>query len=254
MVAGPVRRPAAGSLGADMGSAAGTPTSPPSRLPAAVLWDFDGTLADSERYWIAEEYALVGSFGGTWTHAHAETIVGSDLLAAAAYIRDNGPVPLEPPEIVARLVAGVRQRLTEHVPWRPGVVELRAQIAAAGVPQAMVTMSYATVVDPVLTVLAADRMPGFDTVVTGEVVSRGKPDPEPYLTAADRLGVDPRDCVAIEDSRTGATSAAAAGCAVLVTPNAVDVPAGPSWTVRPDLAGVQLADLAALLADRAGRT
>jgi len=233
-----------------MGSLAGTPGPTTSGLPAAVLWDFDGTLADSERYWIAEEYALVESFGGTWSHADAETIVGSDLLAAAAYIRDHGSVPLEPAQIVARLVAGVRGRLSEHVPWRAGVVELRAQIAAAGIPQAMVTMSYATVVDPVLTVLAAERMPGFDAVVTGEVVSRGKPDPEPYLTGAARLGVDPRACVAIEDSRTGATSAAAAGCAVLVTPNAVAVPDSPSWTVRPSLDGVQLADLAALLGER----
>ncbi len=243
----------AGNVDVDMGSAAGTPTTTSSGAPAAVLWDFDGTLADSEHYWIAEEYALVESFGGTWNDSHAESIVGNDLLTSGAYIRDNGPVPLEPAEIVARLVAGVRRRLSERVPWRAGVVELRAEIAAAGIPQAMVTMSYATVVDPVLTALGAERMPGFDTVVTGEVVSRGKPDPEPYLTAAARLGVDPRDCVAIEDSRTGATSAAAAGCAVLVAPNAVAVPASPSWQLRSDLDGVRLSDLAALLTDRSVR-
>lgn len=236
-----------------MGSAAGTDAGVAARLPAAVLWDFDGTLVDSERYWIAEEYALVGAYGGTWDDRHAASIVGNDLLTSGAYIRDNGPVPLEPADIVARLITGVRRRLTEHVPWRAGVVELRAQIAAAGIPQAMVTMSYANVVDPVLIALGAGRMPGFDTVVTGEVVTRGKPDPEPYLMAAARLGVDPSDCVAIEDSRTGATSAAAAGCAVLVAPNAVEVAADPSWRVRPDLRGLQLSDLSALLARRVGR-
>ena len=133
------------------------------------------------------------------------------------------------------------------------MVALRAELAAAGIPQGLVTMSYATVVEPVLAALAPAGMAGFDTVVTGEVVSRGKPDPEPYLMAARRLGVDPRDCVAVEDSRTGATSAAAAGCAVLVAPNAVAVVGSPSWTLLPDLAGVRLADLADLLASRRTR-
>lgn len=237
-----------------MGSAAAPDLPTGSGLPAAVLWDFDGTLVDSERYWIAEEYTLVESFGGTWDDSHAEAIVGNDLLTSGAYIRDNGPVPLEPAEIVARLIGGVRRRLTEHVPWRVGVLELRAQIAAAGVPQGMVTMSYANVVDPVLVVIGAAGMPTFDTVVTGEVVDRGKPHPEPYLTAAARLGVDPADCVAIEDSRTGATSAAAAGCAVLVTPNAVAVADSPAWQVRRDLDGVGLSDLSALLAERSTRS
>ena len=223
---------------------------PTRALPAAVLWDFDGTLVDSEQYWIAEEFALVSAHGGTWSRDHAESIVGNDLLTSGAYIRDHGPVPMEPADIVATLIRGVRRRLSESIPWRPGVVELRAQTASAGVPQGLVTMSYATVVEPVLAALAPAGMPGFDTVVTGEVVSRGKPDPEPYLLAARRLGVDPRDCVAVEDSRTGATSAAAAGCAVLVAPNAVAVADSPSWTLLTDLAGVHLTDLTALLAAR----
>ncbi len=221
-------------------------------LPAAVFWDFDGTLVDSEKYWIAEEYALVEQFGGHWNHRKAESIVGNDLLASGVYIRDNGPVPLEPAEIVARLIRGVRRRLTEYVPWRPGVLRLHSEIAAAGIPQAMVTMSYANVVDPVLTALAETGMPGFEAVVTGETVRYGKPDPEPYLRAAEQLGVDPRTCVAIEDSRTGAVSAAAAGCSVLVTPNAVAVEDTPSWRVLTDLAGTGLPDLAALLAARTG--
>ena len=237
----------AGSVDSEMDSA--PRTTRPTVLPAAVLWDFDGTLADSERYWIAEEYALVAEYGGTWTDADAHALVGNDLLVSGAYLRKHGPVPLGPADIVARLVAGVRRRLSEAVPWRAGVVSLRAGLAAAGVPQAMVTMSYATVVDPVLAAVAAAGMPGFDTVVTGEQVRRGKPDPEPYLTAAERLGVDPRRCVAIEDSRTGAVSASAAGCAVLVVPNAVPVEPAPGWRVLPTgLAGVTTDDLAALLA------
>lgn len=217
---------------------------------AAVLWDFDGTLVDSERYWIAEEYTLVERWGGTWDDERAHALVGNDLLVSGAYIRDHGPVPLEPADIVARLVAGVRERLSADIPWRPGVLRLRAQLAAAGIPQAMVTMSYATVVDPVLTALGSPERPPFDTVVTGEAVTRGKPDPEPYLVAAARLGVDPRRCVAVEDSRTGATAAAAAGCAVLVTPVAVAVEPTPAWRVVPDLSEVGIGELEDLLAWR----
>lgn len=224
------------------------PITPP--LPAAVLWDCDGTLVDSEKYWIAEERALVAEHGGTWSHTDAQALVGNDLLTSGAYIRDHGPVPMEPAEIVALLIRGVRRRLAEDVPWRPGVLRLRAEIAAAGIPQALVTMSYASVVDGVLDLLGGPGMPGFATVVTGEVVERGKPDPEPYLTAAQRLGVDARSCVAIEDSRTGGVSAAAAGCAVLVTPNAVPVASARPWEVVADLSTTTLADLAAVLARR----
>lgn len=223
---------------------------PPSVLPAAVLWDFDGTLVDSEQFWIAEEFALVRAHGGTWSDHHAESLVGNDLLTSGAYIRDNGPVPMEPADIVATLVRGVRRRLYEAIPWRPGVVELRAQVASAGILQGLVTMSYATVVEPVLSALEPAGMPPFDTVVTGDAVSRGKPDPEPYLLAARHLGVDPRDCVAVEDSLTGATSAAAAGCTVLVTPSALPVHDSPSWWVLPDLTGVGLAELAHQVAGR----
>jgi hypothetical protein len=64
------------------GSAAGAP----SPFPAAVLWDMDGTLVDTEPYWIETEYALVEEFGGTWSHEHALNLVGNDLLLSGAYI------------------------------------------------------------------------------------------------------------------------------------------------------------------------
>jgi HAD superfamily hydrolase (TIGR01509 family) len=111
-------------------------------------------------------------------------------------------------------------RILERVPWRPGAVELLAHLEAAGVPCGLVTMSYARFVAPVL---AALPQGSFAAVVTGDEVTVGKPHPEPYLTAAALLGVDPRACIAIEDSNTGAKSAEAAGCAVLVVPNHVPV-------------------------------
>lgn len=223
-------------------AAAATP--PSGALPAAVLWDMDGTLLDTEPYWMAEEHRLVESFGGTWSEEHALELVGNALLTSARYIRENTPVDLEPVEIVDRLQAGVIARLRESVTWRPGAVELLAGLVAAGVPCALVTMSWRPMVDVVIEMLP----PGsFAAIVTGDEVSRGKPDPEPYLLAAQMLGVAVTDCVAIEDSLTGTASALASGAATIVVPHVVQVPARPGLTLVDSLAGVGPHDLLALI-------
>jgi HAD superfamily hydrolase (TIGR01509 family) len=204
----------------------------------------DGTLVDTEPYWIETEYALVGEHGGSWSQEHALNLVGNDLLVSAEYIRDHGGVDLPPAEIVERLLDGVIARINEEVPWRPGAVELLAHLQAAGVPCGLVTMSYARFVAPVLAVLPEGS---FAAVVTGDEVTVGKPHPEPYLAAAGLLAVDPRECLAIEDSNTGAKSAEAAGCAVLVVPNHVPVLEGDRRVFLDSLVGVDLAALGRLV-------
>ena len=111
--------------------------------PAAVLWDMDGTLVDTEPYWIAEERALVELHGGVWTDEHAYQLVGNDLMVSAQYIIDHAPIPLTPVEVVHELLGGVVGRVSEHVPWRPGAWELLEALGEAGVPCALVTMSSA---------------------------------------------------------------------------------------------------------------
>jgi HAD superfamily hydrolase (TIGR01509 family) len=189
-------------------------------IPAAVLWDMDGTLVDTEPYWIETEFALAEKYDGTWSHEHALNLVGNDLLESGRYIRKHMGIERTPEQIVEELLDGVVERVRSRVPWRPGALELLAELGETGVPCGLVTMSYQRFVAPILAALP----PGtFATVVTGDAVSRGKPHPEPYLAAAERLGVDPSSCLAIEDSDTGTRSAVAAGCGVLVVPNHVEV-------------------------------
>ncbi|KAF0832762.1 HAD family hydrolase [Ornithinibacter aureus] len=190
-------------------------------LPAAVLWDMDGTLVDTEPYWIAAEHDIVEEHGGTWTEELSHQLVGQDLLVAATFIRDNSAVDWTPERIVDEMLGRVIGKVSEHIPWRPGARELLAALKAEGVPSALVTMSWRSLADAVLGALPEGT---FDVVVTGDEVSHGKPHPEPYRAAARLLGVSPQDCVAIEDSPTGVRSAVAAGVPTLAVPHVVSVP------------------------------
>jgi HAD superfamily hydrolase (TIGR01509 family) len=209
-------------------------------LPEAVLWDMDGTLIDSEPYWFAEEHALVESFGGTWTDAHARALVGNPLEVSAQYILDHSPVQASVEEIVDRLMRGVMKRIQGRVPWRAGALELLVGLHEAGVPNALVTMSWRPLTDLVVSLVPAGA---FDAVVTGDAVGHGKPHPEPYLKAAVLLGVDARYCVAIEDSPAGVASAVAAGVPTIAVPHVVPVPRMAGAVQLPSLRGLQPEDL-----------
>jgi HAD superfamily hydrolase (TIGR01509 family) len=180
----------------------------------------DGTLVDTEPCWIEAEYALAERYGGTWSREHALNLVGNDLIESGRYIREHMRIDLEPSLIVEELLDHVIASVKRSVPWRPGAVELLAALHEHRIPCALVTMSYRRFVAPVLAALPEGT---FAAVVTGDAVLSGKPHPEPYLKAARALGMDPADCLAIEDSNTGARSAEAAGCTVLVVPNHVPV-------------------------------
>ena len=204
----------------------------------------DGTLVDTERYWMAAEEELVEAFDGTWTHDDALSLVGSGLWEAAAVFQAKG-VDLEADAIVARLTARVREQLTEHgVPWRPGARELLEALREASVPTALVTMSVRSMADDII---AAIPFPAFDVVVTGDAVEHAKPHPQPYLLAAEQLGVDIVDCIAIEDSPAGLTSAHAAGAIAIGVPNILSLDDTPSSAIWPTLAGATVADLATVV-------
>ena len=207
----------------------------------------DGTLVDTEPYWLDAEHAIVAEHGGTWTEEDGRALIGNPLLVSAEYLREHGGVDLEPVVIVERLLAAVVARIQEHVPWQPGARELLAELSRREVPMALVTMSWTSLAQAVLSRLPAGT---FAAVVTGDEVTHGKPHPEPYLTAARLLGVDPAACVAIEDSVPGVRSAEAAGAVTVAVPHLVPVPPAPGRVVVRSLADLDVASLAGIVQDR----
>jgi len=147
---------------------------------------------------------------------------------------------LAPEEIIDRLTAVVIEQLQVALPWRPGARELLFELKEAGIKTALVTMSMRRMA---LAVADAVGFDAFDVVVAGDDVEFGKPHPEAYLKAAELLGVDPADCIAIEDSVPGLASAEAAGTKAIGIPNLVKLEELEGRILWPTLEGVTLADL-----------
>jgi len=206
---------------------------------AAVLWDMDGTLIDSEPTWIQAQVALVEEHHGTWTYTDGLSLVGTDMVVTARALQGAG-VCLAAGDIIGRLTQEVTASLRRQVAWRPGAVELVREILAAGIPQAIVTTSPLGVTE-----IVAEALPrgAISTIVAGEHVDHGKPHPEPYLTAARQLGVDPQRCVAIEDSPTGLAAAIAAGTIAIGVPHDASLQNAGHWTRLDSLADVTIEDL-----------
>jgi HAD superfamily hydrolase (TIGR01509 family) len=215
----------------------------------AVLFDMDGTICDTEPAWMATEHRMAQTYGAEWTTEDGLALVGNNLLDSGAYIKRRMGLDMSPAQIVDELLDGVIKEIRQTgVEWRPGAIDLIEACNADGLPIALVTMSYRSFAAAVL-----EGMPGdgrFDVVITGEDVERGKPAPDAYLEAAAQLAVDPASCVAIEDSPTGARSAHAAGCAVVVVPNHVPVPLDPGMREISTLSGVSPEDLVLFLPER----
>lgn len=213
------------------------------------MWDMDGLLVDSEPLWTVAEQELAARLGGVLTPAVKAAIVGTRLEVAVPILLRHLGSPAGPPE-VAQAASALLQRMTEllaaDVPARPGAKVLLAELVAEGVPMALVSSSYRVLVDAVL----VSGLGPFAVTVAGDEVTRSKPDPEPYLTAAAALGADPRRCVVLEDSPAGVQSGQDAGCAVVGVPSVAGVrlDGGPRRLVVSSLADLDVATLRRLAA------
>ena len=192
------------------------------QLPAALLFDMDGLLVDTEGTWYVVETEVMAELGGPWDEGHQRALLGGSLEQSAGYMLGL----VDRPDVTEDWVAGamvdgmVRHLGNGPVAWRPGAHDLLSAAVDAGVPCALVSSSLRRVVDAVLHAVGGHH---FAATVSGSDVERTKPHPDPYLLAAERLGVPASSCVALEDSAVGAASARAAGCRTVVVPSLLPV-------------------------------
>jgi HAD superfamily hydrolase (TIGR01509 family) len=210
------------------------------RLPAAVLFDLDGTLIDSEPYWMKSERDLAEAHASEWTEEDGQKLIGLNLYDSSKLIKAQIGSELEPQEIIDKLTEGVNQQLARAVPWRPGAEKLLRELRRKRVKTALVTMSMRRTA---LQVVETIPFKAFDVIVAGDDVVHGKPHAEPYLKAAELLGVNPEDCVAIEDSITGILSAEAARTKAVGIPNLMIIPQREGRILWQTLEGVNLKQL-----------
>jgi len=212
----------------------------------AALFDMDGTIIDSEPYWMTAERELVESFGGTWSEEQGYALVGSGLWNSASLLKAAG-VDLELDDIVHRLSDRVLAQIEEAVPWRPGVRQLFHGLLEADIPCALVTMSLRK--NAVALAQAVEKelgKPVFQAIVAGDDVEAPKPNPEAYLKGASALGMDIHTTVALEDSAFGAASAFSAGAITIGIPLHVGIPHNSVHEMWSSLEGKTVSDLDAV--------
>jgi len=203
----------------------------------AVLFDLDGLLVDSEPVWYDVEHALVTRLGGVWSKEHQAACIGGTLDNGCRYIIELTGTDATVAELAEALLGEMERRFRDSLPVHPGALELVDAVRARGVPTGLVSSSYRVLVDAALAWLGPDR---FDISVAGDEIERGKPDPLPYLTACDRLGVDPRHVVVLEDAVQGVCSAEAAGCTVVAVPSVAPIEPTPTRAVVDSLVQVDI--------------
>jgi HAD superfamily hydrolase (TIGR01509 family) len=210
---------------------------------AAVVFDLDGVLVDSEQVWDAARRDVVAEHGGTWKDSATRDMLGMSAPEWSRYVVEELHVPLTPEQVNAAVVDAMLREYDERLPLLPGAREAVERMAERW-PLGLASSSNRPVIDLVL-----DRMgvaAKFAATVSSEEVGRGKPAPDVYLEAARRLGVDAGACAAVEDSENGIRSAHAAGMRVLAIPNPHFPPAEDAVA----LADAVLPDLDALTTER----
>jgi len=185
-------------------------------MPAAVVFDLDGVIVDSESAWADAKRELVDAAGGTWKPDATHAMLGMSSPEWSRYLRDELGVRMGLDEINTKVVATLERRYRDALPLIPGAVDAVRRLAARW-PLGLASSSNRPIIDLVLE--RAGVADAFAVTVSSEEVARGKPAPDVYIEAARRLGAEPADCVAIEDSGNGLRSAAAAGAAVVAIPN-----------------------------------
>ncbi|MCT2588722.1 HAD family phosphatase [Streptomyces sp. N2-109] len=210
----------------------------------AVLLDMDGTLVDTEGFWWDAEVEVFAALGHDLEEAWRQVVVGGPMTRSAGFLIAATAADITLAELTVLLNAKFVERLELGVPLMPGARRLLTELAAHGIPTGLVSASHRTVIDRMLRSLGAEH---FHFTLAGDELERTKPHPDPYLTAAARLGAEPSRCAVLEDTVTGVVSAEAAGCRVVAVPSVSPIEPAAGRTVVESLEEVDLAFLRSLI-------
>jgi HAD superfamily hydrolase (TIGR01509 family) len=181
----------------------------------AIVFDLDGVLIDSESVWEQVRRQVVDEHGGRWPADAQQRLMGMSTPEWARYLSEDLGVGLPPDQVAALVIERMAERYTDHLPLLPGAVEAVRRMAERW-PVGLASSSPRALIDAVLDAAGLRAM--FAVIVSSEEVERGKPAPDVYLSVAERLGLDPARCVAVEDSSNGLRAASAAGAQVIAIP------------------------------------
>ena len=183
----------------------------------AVVLDLDGLTVDSEPVHVEAWRRAVRSMDRAFDPALIEPHFGSPVATTAQELAEE--LDLDADELLERRTVEFERLTEEGLPHRPGLPEAVSRLQGAELRTAIVTSGTRAYARQALEGLRQDHGLSFEIVVTRDDVERPKPDPEPYRTAAERLGLEPTQCAAFEDASAGVRSAKAAGMLVVAVPN-----------------------------------
>jgi len=206
----------------------------------AVLFDMDGTLINSEPYWLICETALMARFSHRWTDQDQAFCIGGPLPKVGAYMSELAGGAESAAYFEVELVRMVAEKFTHGLEFMPGARELIDNLALSEIPMALVSASPRLLVDSAIALLPKGT---FITSVSSQDVRVSKPDPESYLLAATRLGVDIKNCLVLEDSKTGIDAGLSSGAVVIGIPHIITYPPTPRLHLRRDLVGLSTAGI-----------
>ncbi len=205
----------------------------------AVFFDMDGTLVDTEPYWLASEIELMSNFGYSWSAEDQRHCLGGPLLRVGEYM--HSLVDAETPEyFVNALVRKVEEKFSQGINFMPGAHELLHALHMANMPLGLVSASPRNLVDATLNALPSKY---FQVSISSNDVVNSKPDPESYIRAAKSLNVNLSRCVILEDSMTGIAAARASRAFVIAIPHIVDIKPDPQTIVIDSLVDFHLEEL-----------
>ncbi|WP_431773438.1 HAD family hydrolase [Streptomyces cucumeris] len=210
----------------------------------AVLLDMDGTLVDTEGIWWDAEVSIFAELGHALAEEYRQVVVGGPMTRSASFLIEATGADIALAELTGLLNSRFTELLDGTVPMLPGARRLLTELAAHGVPTALVSASHRRVMDRVLCSLGPEN---FALTVAGDEIARTKPHPDPYLFAAAGLAAEPARCVVVEDTATGVRSAEAAGCRVVAVPSVVPIEPAAGRTVVGSLEEVDLSFLQGLV-------